>query len=49
MIFDPANALFNDHWRIIHDVPEEMIEQVNSTCGRSSSMATLATSASTAR
>src|SRR5262245_45888447 len=28
MILDPVNALFKDDWLIIHDVPEEMIEQV---------------------
>jgi phage terminase large subunit-like protein len=28
MILDPQNALFKDDWLIIHDVPEEMIEQV---------------------
>ncbi len=27
MILDPANALFKDHWLIIHDVPEEMISR----------------------
>jgi hypothetical protein len=28
MILDSANALFKDDWLMIHDVPEEMIEQV---------------------